>query len=113
MICRPLCYFRSSVPFRTLLSPDIYGDEQRAEDAKSDTDLRKIAQLIKNMDFDILGSAPWKDAQVTSGGISGECVDDRLQLRSEKGIFLCGEILDIDGIEDKCFDISIPGRQRR
>ena len=31
------------------------------------------------------------------GGISGECVDDRLQLRSEKGIFLCGEILDIDG----------------
>ena len=35
--------------------------------------------------------------QVTSGGISGECVDDRLQLRSEKGIFLCGEILDIDG----------------
>ncbi|MCR4796561.1 MULTISPECIES: aminoacetone oxidase family FAD-binding enzyme [Ruminococcus] len=63
----------------------------------TDSDLRKVAQLIKNMDFDILGSAPWKDAQVTSGGISGECVDDRLQLRSEKGIFLCGEILDVDG----------------
>lgn len=60
-------------------------------------DLRKIAQLIKNLDFDVTGSAPWKDAQVTSGGVSGECVDDRLQLRKEKGIFLCGEILDIDG----------------
>lgn len=62
-----------------------------------DTELRQLAQLIKNLDFDVLGSAPWKDAQVTSGGISGECVDERLQLRSERGIFLCGEILDIDG----------------
>jgi len=62
-----------------------------------DTDLRQIAQLIKNLDFDVLGSAPWKEAQVTCGGISGDCVDDRLQLRSERGIFLCGEILDVDG----------------
>lgn len=62
-----------------------------------DTELRQLALLIKNLDFDVLGSAPWKDAQVTSGGISGECVDERLQLRSERGIFLCGEILDIDG----------------
>ncbi len=62
-----------------------------------DTELRQLAQLIKNLDFDVLGSAPWKEAQVTSGGISGDCVDDRLQLVSERGIFLCGEILDVDG----------------
>lgn len=62
-----------------------------------DTELKQVSQLIKKLDFEVLGSAPWKDAQVTSGGISGECVDERLQLRSEKGIFLCGEILDVDG----------------
>ena len=60
-------------------------------------ELRQVASLIKKLDFEVLGSAPWKDAQVTSGGISGDCVDERLQLRSEKGIFLCGEILDVDG----------------
>ena len=62
-----------------------------------ENDLRQIAQLVKNLEFDVTGSSPWKDAQVTSGGISGECIDDRLQLRNEKGIFLCGEILDVDG----------------
>ncbi|MBO4524736.1 MAG: aminoacetone oxidase family FAD-binding enzyme [Ruminococcus sp.] len=62
-----------------------------------DTELRQLAQLIKNLDFNVLGSASWKEAQVTSGGISGDCVDERLQLISERGIFLCGEILDVDG----------------
>ena len=56
-----------------------------------------MAQLVKNLEFDVTGSSSWKDAQVTSGGISGDCIDDRLELRSEKGIFLCGEILDVDG----------------
>ena len=62
-----------------------------------EADLRKVAQLIKNLDFEVLGSAPWKEAQVTSGGISGDCVDEQLQLRGARGIFLCGEILDVDG----------------
>ena len=62
-----------------------------------ENDLRQVAQLVKNLEFDVTGSSSWKDAQVTSGGISGDCIDDRLELRSEKGIFLCGEILDVDG----------------
>lgn len=62
-----------------------------------ENDLRQVAQLIKSLDFDVTGTSSWKDAQVTSGGISGDCVDERLQLKREKGIFLCGEILDIDG----------------
>lgn len=62
-----------------------------------DDELRQIARLIKSLEFDITGNASWKDAQATSGGISGECVDDGLRLISEKGIFLCGEMLDVDG----------------
>ncbi len=62
-----------------------------------ENELRQLAQLVKNLEFDVTGSSSWKDAQVTSGGISGDCIDERLQLRSEKGIFLCGEILDVDG----------------
>lgn len=63
----------------------------------TEADLRQVAKLVKSLDFEVLGSAPWKEAQVTSGGISGDCVDEQLQLRSSKGIFLCGEILDVDG----------------
>ena len=62
-----------------------------------DNELIQLARFIKAVDFDVISSASWKEAQVTSGGISGDCVDERLQLRSEKGIFLCGEILDVDG----------------
>lgn len=65
--------------------------------ALRDGELRQIARLVKSLEFDVTGSSPWRDAQATSGGISGECVDEGLRLVSEKGIFLCGEMLDVDG----------------
>lgn len=56
-----------------------------------------IAEKIKSFQFSITGSSPWKNAQVTAGGIHGDCVDDRLESKLDRGIFFCGEILDADG----------------
>lgn len=60
-------------------------------------DITDIAWKIKNFQFSITGSSPWKNAQVTAGGIHGDCVDDRLESKLDRGIFFCGEILDADG----------------
>lgn len=60
-------------------------------------DLKRISHNIKNLDFNISGASPWQNAQVTFGGIHGSCVDKRLESKLHKGMYLCGEILDVTG----------------
>lgn len=60
-------------------------------------EITNITEKIKKFQFSITGSSPWKNAQVTAGGIHGDCVDERLESKSDRGIFFCGEILDADG----------------
>lgn len=61
------------------------------------TDLIKLADRIKSLEFDISGCSSWNNAQVTAGGIHGSCVDKGLQSTRDSGIYFCGEILDTDG----------------
>lgn len=60
-------------------------------------EIRSIAKKIKSLEFEVTGCSPWQNAQVTSGGIHGDCVTDSLELKSHRGVYLCGEILDVDG----------------
>ncbi len=60
-------------------------------------DVRAVAETIKRFRFPVLGAAPWQNAQVTAGGVPLAEVDANLQSRFCKGLFLCGEILNIDG----------------
>lgn len=60
-------------------------------------DLKRLAEGIKALKFEVSGCSAWKNAQVTAGGIHGSCVDEKLQSVREKGIYFCGEILDTDG----------------
>lgn len=60
-------------------------------------EIKEIARMIKCLEFKVTGSSPWQNAQATSGGIHGDCVNSSLELKSHKGIYLCGEILDVDG----------------
>ncbi len=60
-------------------------------------EIRGIARIIKCLEFEVTGSSSWQNAQVTSGGIHGDCVNESLELKSNRGIYLCGEILDVDG----------------
>lgn len=56
-----------------------------------------LAKSVKGFRFPVLGTLSWQNAQVTAGGIPFAETDAHLQSRKCKGIYLCGEILNLDG----------------
>ncbi len=56
-----------------------------------------IAGTVKNFRFDVLGTLAWKDAQITAGGVPLKETDENLQSRLCRGLYLAGELLNIDG----------------
>lgn len=60
--------------------------------------LKDIANIVKGINFTVKGTAQWRDSQVTCGGISGDEIKDTLELKKMPGVFVAGEIIDIDGI---------------
>lgn len=59
--------------------------------------LEEVARTVKRFRFPVTGTLDWKDAQVTAGGIPLDEVDSNLQSRCCPGLYLAGEILNIDG----------------
>lgn len=57
----------------------------------------KLVKLLKHWQFPVTDTASFGQAQVTAGGISGHSVTNTLESRCAKGLYLCGELLDIDG----------------
>jgi predicted Rossmann fold flavoprotein len=58
----------------------------------------RLVQCIKNCPIPISGTRGFKKAEVTAGGVSLAEVDSRsMQSRLVPGLFLAGEILDLDG----------------
>ena len=58
---------------------------------------RKLCVLLKDWRFPITGTAKFAQAQVTAGGVKGECVTGALESRLHRRLFFCGELLDLDG----------------
>lgn len=56
-----------------------------------------LASLLRDWRFPVTGTAKFAQAQVTAGGVAGECVTGTLESRLHKGLFFCGELLDLDG----------------
>ncbi|MCM1529456.1 MAG: aminoacetone oxidase family FAD-binding enzyme [Alistipes sp.] len=63
----------------------------------SNEQIMTSSRLIKDLRFEVSGCSPWQNAQATMGGIHGSCINDRLESRLHKGLYLCGEILDTVG----------------
>lgn len=58
----------------------------------------KLAWLIKDLDLPVEGPLGWDRAQVTAGGVPlGEVSLPGMESRICPGLYLCGELLDIDG----------------
>ncbi len=58
----------------------------------------KIAQTLKDFRFPCLGVLSWQNAQITAGGIPLREVDpDTMQSKVCPGLYLAGEILNLDG----------------
>ena len=59
---------------------------------------KNIATILQDWRFQITGTKSWPSAQVTAGGVDTDEVNPySLESKLVKGLFLCGEILDIDG----------------
>jgi len=57
-----------------------------------------LVWLLKSLRFNIKNPLPMSAAMVTAGGVSLKEVDPRtMESRLVKGLYLCGEVLDIDG----------------
>ena len=64
----------------------------------SDKTIKVLANKIKGWEFEVTGTNPWKNAQVTAGGINTLDVNEKtMESKKIKGLYLAGEILDIDG----------------
>ena len=62
------------------------------------SDLKNMTHIIKNFEFKVLGSTGFENSQVTAGGIDTRLIDDKTMMsKSDKGLFMAGEILDVDG----------------
>lgn len=61
-------------------------------------EVKAICSVMKKLEFKVTGASSWQNAQVTSGGIHGSCVDDKLESVLHRGVYFCGEILDTDGL---------------
>lgn len=58
----------------------------------------RLVKLFKSLRFNIRSPLPLSAAMVTAGGVSLKEVDPRtMESRLVKGLYLCGEVLDIDG----------------
>lgn len=58
---------------------------------------KKLLILLHDLRFPVEGTASFAQAQVTAGGISGQCVTKTLESKLHRGIWFCGELLDLDG----------------
>ncbi len=58
-----------------------------------------IIEYLKNFRFDIDGCKGWRDAQVTTGGVTlAEVNSQTMESKLVSGLYFCGEVLDVDGI---------------
>ncbi len=70
----------------------------RRSDTLSFDEIQKVAKTIKGLRFEITGIMPWDNAQVTAGGIALDEVNPKtLESKVIKGLYIIGELLDIDG----------------
>lgn len=63
-----------------------------------DNAIEKLVNVIKNNKYKIVSVRDFAEAQVTAGGVAESEIDiDTMELKNIKGMFVCGEIVDIDG----------------
>ena len=89
---------RELIPAFTAAHPEIITLERRGRaDTKVWVNLVSIAKALKAWQFDIAGYVGYERAVVTAGGVStDDFIAKTMESRVVPGLYLCGEVLDID-----------------
>ena len=61
-------------------------------------EIKQLAGFYKNYEVHITDTNPFLNAQVCAGGLAIEEVDGQMQVKKYPGLFVTGELLDVDGI---------------
>lgn len=64
------------------------------EDFTSVASAERLAHFIKNLPIPLIATRPLDEAISSAGGVTFECLDEHLMLRSVPGVFCAGEMLD-------------------
>lgn len=86
------------IPAFTFCHPEIITLERRSKtQTKVWVNLVSIAKALKNWQFNIVGYVGYERAVVTAGGVDTEqFVSKTMESRLDKGLYMCGEVLDMD-----------------
>ena len=61
-------------------------------------DIDKTIENLKHKKYKVIGYKEWEQAQITTGGISLDNVNNKtLESKKIKNLYFCGEVLDVDG----------------
>lgn len=63
----------------------------------TDSEIKAAAKLIKTLEIPVIGAAGFEKSQVTAGGILRSEITDSLESKRVRGLYCCGEMLDIAG----------------
>lgn len=75
-----------------------FNDLKREALSLSETEIEAIADILTGWLFKIRGTKGWTSAQVTAGGVETEEINaETMESKLVPGLFLAGELLDIDG----------------
>lgn len=80
-----------------MVCKDIKSDINQTLDKAGVKSVRRIVENLKCYKYKVVGFKDFECGQVCQGGISLEEVDDNLQSVKNSRIYLCGEVLDVDG----------------
>ena len=76
----------------------VCGFEKKSCKELSENDINKLAHTVKHFTFTPLKNDDYSYAQVCAGGISSKYVyPDTLMSKTVKNLYICGELLDVDG----------------
>ena len=64
----------------------------------NDSQIKKLASVLKNFEFNVVGTTGFSNSQVTAGGLATSGFNpNTMESKECKGLYAVGEILDIDG----------------
>lgn len=69
----------------------------RSVSSLTDAELKKLCDTVCSFEFTVIGLGDWKNAQVMRGGALLSEFGTDMQSKKCRGIFACGETLNVDG----------------
>ena len=73
--------------------------EEKQTDQITKEERKKLAKLLKNLEFKVKRFRPIEEAIITAGGINIKEINPKtMESKIVKGLYITGELLDIDGM---------------